>query len=491
MSHRNKRTKTESNEDPYSSSGSSSASIDDSLIDPYTVRVRRTKPKPNTKSNWVMKVIEFKFEADKTPCMEFKDDKGNKKTLNGVFHIPLMQCQDTGRFQPIAGTTEFQVIAKCKDFDVDDDDNDNDNDDSSSPKDMDMINININNHKHKHKHKRFTGTIVAKKVGEKTSVESMNLGFGLKYEWSYDDEDGFNDPSETGTFVQTTGDETKDFTTTPFLKKNDEDIQKKIVAHLNKWMENAGGYLYFYSHQFNKEALDNFDVWKDNLDGIDSDDSDEDEHEQQNEEEEHLDYCKEESKFEADYMLKIYAVLSAHKPNETLPLVAPPEGTKPDWDALEKLVSLRLDKDMENMYDEIYIKGLVQDYKLFLELKRDFNDFEHCLLFSPSMLVDECWHAHLSFLDRYQKDIMALMGKPKLIEHEPILGDEAKLRYVTTYNALKKLKGDDIGRWSGGWPKPDIKITSSNEGGDVDSDADFDANDEIKIIMPFESCSCG
>lgn len=32
-------------------------------------------------------------------------------------HIPLMQCQSSGRFKAIGGTTEFDVIAKSEGFD--------------------------------------------------------------------------------------------------------------------------------------------------------------------------------------------------------------------------------------------------------------------------------------------------------------------------------------------------------------------------------------
>ena len=53
-------------------------------------------------------------------------------------------------------------------------------------------------------------------------------------------------------------------------------------------------------------------------------------------------------------------------------------------------------------------------------------------LFSPSTTIDQVWHAHLSFVDRYQYDVRALCDG-QLIEHSPVLGEEAFKRYETAY----------------------------------------------------------
>ena len=69
-----------------------------------------------------------------------------------------------------------------------------------------------------------------------------------------------------------------------------------------------------------------------------------------------IDRCYERTVPEADYKLKLYLVLSAHQQNETLPLIAPPNDTQPDWNALEKLVSRRLKKEFmeEEAFSEKY-----------------------------------------------------------------------------------------------------------------------------------------
>lgn len=76
------------------------------------------------------------------------------------------------------------------------------------------------------------------------------------------------------------------------------------------------------------------------------------------------------------------------------------------------------DLETENNSNKQFVKGIVKDYTAFLQLKKDFHDHEASVLFSPSKIVDEVWNAHLSFVEKYQKDIMAFMGDSKLIDHE-------------------------------------------------------------------------
>jgi hypothetical protein len=51
-------------------------------------------------------------------------------------------------------------------------------------------------------------------------------------------------------------------------------------------------------------------------------------------------------------------------------------------------------------------------YKLFLNDKADsmstMHDFKTTEKCSPSVAIDEVWHAHLSMLDWYQKDIQTM-----------------------------------------------------------------------------------
>lgn len=276
-------------------------------------------------------------------------------------------------------------------------------------------------------------------------------------------------------FTEKNGDK-RDFSTKPTLNKAGL-TEEFLTDRLNMWIQNAGGYLYFYSHQVNENAKFCFDEWENHAYDIGI-------------RPRNIHKCRKESILEADYKLKLYTVLSAHKPSESLPLVAPPAGTNPDWGALEKLVSIRLNKEYKDDTDEsddeetplfdprrseknkTYIKGIVKDYILFLQLKKDFNDYEASVLFSPSKIVDEVWHAHLSFVDRYQRDIMAFMGDAKLVEHEPVLGQAVKLRYATTFKALRSIH---ISHWShGGWPMPQITVQGSHDDNDLDASYDSD-----------------
>ena len=107
-------------------------------------------------------------------------------------------------------------------------------------------------------------------------------------------------------------------------------------------------------------------------------------------------------------------------------------------------------------------------------------------------------NAHLSFVEKYQKDIMAFMGDSKLIEHEPVLGNAAKLRYVTAYNAHKTLRNRKGGYYSGwlgeGWPQPIVTIESVLDSDNDSSDKNYPSDgkdDEIQVFIPFKNSQCG
>jgi len=114
------------------------------------------------------------------------------------------------------------------------------------------------------------------------------------------------------------------------------------------------------------------------------------------------------------YKIKLCTVLSAHRPNqgdESLPKYA--SGQLPDWDALIRVVEARnLDKGAT------WAERAVQQYKYFMELKVDSKLAKQ--KFSPSYAIDEIWHAHLSFPERYQRDMLCLTKGDGIVEHMPV-----------------------------------------------------------------------
>lgn len=183
---------------------------------------------------------------------------------------------------------------------------------------------------------------------------------------------------------------------------------------------------------------------------------------------------------QADYKIKLYTVLSAHRPNEE-PLKLKPNAV-PNWEALEELVSARFpDKD------KAWAMRGVQQYKYFLELKKESNDYDS-MLFSPSALLDEIWHAHLSFTERYQHDVRAFCGQAsKIIEHTPVLGQEALKRYERAYRTHKarmQKKNESVD--SEFWPDP----TSNNE---LKEDMSGGSDDQLTYEeqKSYMMCNCG
>lgn len=374
----------------------------------------------------VSKVVEFKFEACKTVCVLEAEVR-----IDGVMHIPLLQCQETGYFRIIPGTTEIQVIANIvKEGET--------------------------------KTHRVTGNIIGGEgtgagSGGQTIIRKINLGLGLDYEWDYD----------RGAKYKIGPECSPKFTTTPHhnkMKKSPEFFEKR----LQDWLSCAGGMLHFYSKQYGSYDHSEY------IHHLTDDDQIAEATE-----------AAEKSVEEADYKLKLYTVLSAHRPNDNDSLVAPAAHTSPDWRSLKALVAKRLNKDKQ------WAKEAVKNYILFLELKRDFNDYKESILFTPSVLVDEIWHAHLSFTDRYQRDIMAFCGGTKLIEHNPVLGEAARKRYAITYHTLKTRRerdvdGDDLNPEF--WPEP---VQNTGLPASYENDTGGDSDDCVHVELPDAQCSCG
>ena len=392
-------------------------------------------------SKMIYKVVEFNFEASKNGiCSEnFKQGCPTFK-ITGVMHIPLLQCPRTGHFQAPLGTTEFDVLINI--------------DEDTGFKMIDGYNM------EDVRECRLRGTLINDRLSRgESSMKEMHLGLRMNSNFSEESLVDLTLSPSTGPVDRA------DFTTKPHRNKGNRPIEF-FSQRIDQWLSSSGGMLHFYSYHGNLGFYDNFREWF------------EEEHK------ELIDEVENDATLEADYKLKLYTVLSAHRPNEVSPLTVPSNDYQPAWSALEDLIVLRLNKERS------WAEQAVENYILFLELKRDFNDYEDSILFSPSYLVDEVWHAHLSFTDRYQKDIMAFLGCNKLIEHTPVLGAAAKKRYETTYNTLKvrhERMGKSFPSWKSQefWPAPKESSSIDDPGEDSDEDC-------LDLPAPStESVSCG
>ncbi len=141
--------------------------------------------------------------------------------------------------------------------------------------------------------------------------------------------------------------------------------------------------------------------------------------------------------WDTKYKLKLYTVLSAYKPGQTttsdMSSVGKPLGVVgvPNWSALEAVVHARFP-----FKGTAWARLAVNEYLHFLELKKAMHDWAS-KVYAPSGAIDEVWHAHLSFVDRYQRDICAFTGG-NLILHSPVLGEEPKRLYAAAYKAHKR-----------------------------------------------------
>ena len=232
-------------------------------------------------------------------------------------------------------------------------------------------------------------------------------------------------------------------------KKQDKDIR------LAQWEENVGGMLCFYSsvyadyEDFNPEA-EKADSEYDQV----------------------IAESAERSKLDATYKLKLYTVLSAHRPGvkEIHGLVP---GSDPNWTKLEHLVTTRFRSSSS------WSKRAVKQYRLFLELKKLHNDYD-CKLFAPSGPIEKIWIAHLSFPQQYQQDIRAFCNG-SLIEHKPMLGETEIEGYRAAYHVHKarlETYGQSIDPEF--WPNPKtIKQRASRQ-----QQHDGDSDDELEYVEP-------
>lgn len=172
--------------------------------------------------------------------------------------------------------------------------------------------------------------------------------------------------------------------------------------------------------------------------------------------------------------IQLYTVLSVHKPNED---AAPPlpGGYQPDWGFLERALLARsvmaLDSDSWQWRtkndddsstfsstsiekDESWARTAVSEYRAFVDLKIENKDW-NSEMFSPSVAIDDVWHTHISFLRRYQCDMLFLTGGKAVIEHSPLLEVDAIEKYKNAFNAHKErmeMQGKVVN--SRFWPDP-------------------------------------
>jgi len=149
--------------------------------------------------------------------------------------------------------------------------------------------------------------------------------------------------------------------------------------------------------------------------------------------------------------------------------------TAPIWSGLERAVEQAglhcVGEDFSEWDeddDEAYLSPaeLVHQYRAFLALKIFEEDWRSETISPPMIefmgrrLVDEVWHVHLS-MDCYVEDCRLLTGG-HVIEHQPVLGSEAKERYEHTYelhcSRCEELNEEVDERC---WPEPPTSDASS------------------------------
>ena len=177
----------------------------------------------------------------------------------------------------------------------------------------------------------------------------------------------------------------------------------------------------------------------------------------------------------AHYKAKLYTVLSAWKPDQKvkdLPRYKQ-DRALPNWEALKLVVLARNPRK-----PECWAEKAVLQYRHFLALKKEHQDWDS-RLFSPSGPLDKVWHAHLSFVERYQRDILAFTGG-HLIEHSPVLGGEAKDRYSAAYKEHRERMGQSGEQADAEfWPAP--SSTKGNGKSTFHVPHDGDSGDELKL----------
>ena len=185
---------------------------------------------------------------------------------------------------------------------------------------------------------------------------------------------------------------------------------------------------------------------------------------------------------EAIYKLKLYTVLSVHTPNKD-PTKAG-KGHQVDWAFLESVLIARFPQK-----DKAWARRGVYQYRLFLDLKIENEDWKS-KKFSPSGPIDEIWHAHISFRERYQQDIFSLTNNQHLIEHTPVLQADSIKRYKAAYKShLQKSKETGEPVDPGFWPDPNI-ITVEDSSDEMDNDDESSVDSDAHLDIGYAP-SCG
>jgi hypothetical protein len=88
--------------------------------------------------------------------------------------------------------------------------------------------------------------------------------------------------------------------------------------------------------------------------------------------------------------------------------------------------------------EEIYLA--IKEFKRFLSLKVQYNDFNH-ILFSPGPVIDNIWHEFLLHPQEYYDYCMLLSNK--IINHNPNIDKNVITRYNNTKKYYKIEFGED------------------------------------------------
>lgn len=371
----------------------------------------KAKAKAEDKAAAQKVLVEFKFRSCETYLV-------GDNQWEGVLHVPMLQDPSTGRCTLAEGkTTAKGKVSRHDDF--------NDGDEEEE---------------------QFTMTF-ARSNGN--PIHGFSMGYTLDFA-----------PEEFGVQHGVRTNESpkrdSDMSSEPFEARGQNQCR-----HLDVWEKHAGGLLQAYASAYmdtGEWTLDPYGFGLGHESGSDSG-SDTESHGLVD---------------DAVYKLKLYTVLSAHKPNEsTAKAVKWDKGAGADWGALEALVAARFPKK-----SAAWPRHAVAQYRLFVELKIEQGDFESTK-FSPSGPLDEVWHTHLSFVDRYQRDILALTsGARRIIEHSPVLGNEAYSRYAAAHKAhvarMKRIGGKVDDEF---WPAPKTTEKLYKEPHDYDSDDHLEMGD--------------
>lgn len=244
-----------------------------------------------------------------------------------------------------------------------------------------------------------------------------------------------------------------EFQADPKYQEQKKDICQK---RLEEWESKAGGMLVNYAsaHMKNKDII--------------------------------LEACphiREGTTWEADHKIKLYTVLSAHSPMPSEDIIKVEDDAVPNWEQLRSQLEARFPER-----GRPWCETAVKNYMYFLDLKKEHKDW-NSELFSPSLMIDEVWHAHLSFIQRYQHDILAYCDG-NLIEHSPVLGKKALERYTHAYRKHVQLlatKSPPEQLCDEFWPNPST-LSSSQENSHYQEVRDGDSDDCCEFP---DHSSCG